>query len=296
MNRWRHNPWRRPHVLAAVTWLYMAWALLPVVVAVLFSFNSGRSRSVWQGFSLRWWWGDENLSLFHRADYLAALAHSLHLALLAMAIATPLGVVLALGLSRWRGPGSRVANLLMLFPLVTPELVMAASLFLLFTQLAVVPFSLVRLGTTAQVIGQVTFSLPYVVVIVRSRLASIGTEYEEAARDLGARPLQALRTVLLPLLLPAIVASTLVVFALSMDDFVITQYLSSDHTTATIPMHIYTSTRGAATPALNALASLMVFLTLLAVALAFATYRLGQRWSQQPAGTALRELATTEAR
>jgi spermidine/putrescine transport system permease protein len=289
------HPWRRPPLLAIGAWLYMAWALLPVAVAILFSFNAGRSRSVWQGFSTRWWWGDENLSLFHRADYTDALLQSLRLAVLAMAIATPLGVVLALGLSRWRGASSRVANLLMLFPLVTPELVMAASLFLLFTQLAVVPFSLVKLGTTAQVIGQVTFSLPYVVVIVRSRLASIGSYYEEAARDLGARPLQALRTVLLPLLLPAILASTLVVFALSMDDFVVTQYLSSDHTTATIPMHIYSSTRGAATPALNALASLMVFLTLLAVALAFAAYRLAQRWSQQPAGTALRELARAEA-
>jgi spermidine/putrescine transport system permease protein len=291
----RPNPWPRPRLLAAGAWLYMVWALLPVVVAILFSFNSGRSRSVWQGFSVRWWWGDETLSLFHRADYTGALAHSLQLALLAMAIATPLGVALALGLTRWHGPGSRVANLLMLVPLVTPELVMAASLLLLFTQLAVVPFSLIKLGTTAQVIGQVTFSLPYVVVIVRSRLASIGTDLEEAARDLGARPLQALRTVLLPLLLPAVLASTMVVFALSMDDFVVTQYLSSDHTTATIPMHIYSSTRGAATPALNALASLMVFLTLLAVALAFATYRLAQRWSQQPAGAPLRDLVGAEA-
>lgn len=289
------NPWRRPRFLVVATWLYMTWALAPVLVAMAFSFNDGRSRSVWQGFSTRWWWGDENLSVFHHPDYTHALTHSLELALLDMAIATPLGVMLALGLSRWRGPGARTANMLMLFPLVTPELVLAASLLLLFTQLAIVPFALVDLGTGAQVIGQVTVSLPFVVVIVRSRLASIGTEYEEAARDLGASPVQALRTVLLPLLFPAVLASTLIVFALSMDNFVVTQYLSSDQSTATIPMYIYATTRGGATPALNALASIMVFLTLLAIGLAFLTYRLALRRTQQPAASALRQLTTVEA-
>jgi spermidine/putrescine transport system permease protein len=291
----RRNPWRRPRLLAAGTWLYMAWALLPVMVAILFSFNHGRSRSAWQGFSMRWWWGDPSLSVLHNPAYTRALTHSLQLALLDMAIATPLGVLLALGLSRWRGPGSRASNLLMLFPLVTPELVMAASLLLLFTQLAILPFTLVKLGTSAQTIGQVTVSLPYVVVIVRGRLATIGGEYEEAARDLGASPAKALGTVLLPLLSPAVMASTLVVFALSMDDFVVTQYLASDESTATIPMHIYTSTRGAATPALNALASIMVFLTVLAVALALVTYRLTLRRTRAPDTVAVGELATVEA-
>ena len=119
----------------------------------------------------------------------------------------------------------------MLVPLVTPEIVMAASLLLVFTQLALLPFTLVHLGTPAQVIGQVTFSLSYVVVIVRGRLATIGPEYEEAARDLGATPLGSLRLVLLPLLMPAILASMLIVFALSIDDFVVTQYMSSNSST-----------------------------------------------------------------
>jgi len=295
MISWLRNPWGRPRFLVASTWLYMAWALVPVAIAIAFSFNNGRSRSVWQGFSTRWWWGDPNLSVFGNPTYTHALAHSLELALLDMAIAAPLGVTLALGLTRWRGPGSRAANLLMLFPLVTPELVMAVSLLLLFTQLAIVPFALVELGTAAQVIGQVTVSLPYVVVIVRSRLVSIGPEYEEAARDLGATSAQVLRTVLLPLLLPAILASTLVVFALSMDNFVVTQYLSADQSTMTIPMYLYGNTRGAGTPALNALASIMVFLTLLAVSLAFVTYRLALRWTKQPAASALRELTIPEA-
>jgi spermidine/putrescine transport system permease protein len=280
----------RTRLLALATWLYIAWALLPVLVAMAFSFNGGRSRSVWQGFSMRWWWGDPELSLFHRAAYRQAMLHSLELALLDVAIARPLGVLLAIGLSRWRGYGSRPANLLTLVPLVTPELVMAVSLLLVFTQVVILPFTLVRLGTTAQVIGQVTVSLPYVVVIVRGRLATIGREYEEAAADLGARPLQRLYLVLLPLLLPAIVASGLLVFALSMDNFVVTQYLSADQSTATIPMYLYSDSRVAATPALNALASMMVIFTLLALAVALTIHRLGARRLPGPAAPAVDEL------
>jgi spermidine/putrescine transport system permease protein len=270
----------RPIVLSAVTWLYVAWMLLPVVIAMLFSFNDGRSRSVLQGLSMRWWWGDPQLSLFHRADYWHAIAHSLRLAALDMAIATPLGTALAVALSRWRGRGRKAAGALVLFPLVTPELMMATSLLLVFTQLGVVPFALVHLGTAAQVAGQATVSIPYVVVIVRSRLASISTRYEEAAADLGASPLQAVRLVLLPLLFPAVAASTLVVFALSMDNFVITQYLSSDRSTATISMYLYSDTRIAATPALNALATFTILLTVLATGTAYGVYRLAARQTQ----------------
>ena len=215
--------------------------------------------------------------------------HSLVLAALDMVIATPLGVLLALGLARWRGRGSGAANSLMLVPLVTPEIVMAVSLLLVFTQLTIVPFSLIHLGTTAQVIGQVTFSLSYVVVIMRGRLASIGNQYEEAARDLGATPLQALRLVLIPLLMPAILASMLIVFALSIDDFVVTQYMSSNSATTTIPMFLYSNARGgASTPALNALATILVVVTLLGVALAYFAYTVSGAGCQAAATTCRR--------
>jgi spermidine/putrescine transport system permease protein len=274
----------------------MIWALVPVAVAILFSFNNGRSRSVWQGFSIRWWWGDPNLSIFHDSDYTHALFHSLELAGLDMVIATPLGVLLAIGLSRWRGRGGGAANMLMLVPLVTPEIVMATSLLVVFTQLTIVPFSLVRLGTGAQLIGQVTFSLSYVVVIVRGRLASIGREYEEAARDLGATPTQALRLVLLPLLMPAIVASTLIVFALSIDDFVVTQYMSSTAATTTIPMYLYANARGGTTtPALNALATILVVVTLLGVGLAFVLFAVLNRRAAPGKASGLRELSGLDA-
>ncbi len=294
---WLRNPWGQPRFLVGVTWLYLAWALVPVAIAILFSFNNGKSRSVWQGFSLRWWWGNPTQSVFHDPSYTSALVHSLLLAGLDMAIATPLGVLLALGLARWRGRGSGAANSLMLIPLVTPEIVMAVSLFVVFTQLSIVPFALIKLGTTAQVVGQVTFSLSYVVVIIRSRLASIGTQYEEAARDLGASPIQAVRLVLVPLLMPAILSSTLIVFALSIDDFVVTQYMSSNSSTTTIPMYLYSNARGGtSTPALNALATILVAVTLIGIVLAYLLYTvLGKRTATTEGGLmALTELSGME--
>src|SRR5439155_1824258 len=183
----------------------------------------------------RWYWGDPVDSVWHDPDLHHALIQSLKLAVLDVAVATPLGVLLALGLARWRGRGAGVSNFLMLFPLVTPEIVMGVSLLLLFTHLlTIVPF-----GTWAQVLGHVTFSISYVVVIVRGRLFSIGRLYEEAAADLGALPAVACSRILLPLLLPAVVASAAIVFASSSDDVVISQWLSNGANTTTVPMTIY---------------------------------------------------------
>jgi spermidine/putrescine transport system permease protein len=283
---WLANPWGRPRALGAVTWLYMVWSIAPVLIAVLFSFNNGRSRSVWQGFSTRWYWGDPNLSVLHDPTMRGALEQSLRLAGLDMLIAVPLGVGLAIGLTRWRGYGARPVNYLMLFPLVTPEIVMAVSLLLVFSHLYGV-----SLGTEAQVLGQVTFSISYVVIIVRGRLLSIGPEYEEAARDLGASQLGAFRLVLLPLLYPAVFASFVVVFALSIDDFVVTDYMSSGSATQTVPIKIYSSVRGTATPALNALATVMVVATLLSLSLAYVVYRWSARSQPATSRSALDEIA-----
>ncbi len=285
---WWANPWGQPRLLGVITWGYMVWSIVPVGIAILFSFNDGRSRSVWQGFSFRWYWGDPNSSVLHDPALRGALEQSLKLAGLDMLISVPLGVGLAIGLTRWRGFGARPVNFLMLFPLVTPEIVMAVSLLLVFVTLYKV-----QLGTTAQVLGQVTFSISYVVIVVRGRLLSIGPEYEEAARDLGASALGALRLVLLPLLTPAIFASFMVVFALSIDDFVVTDYLSSNSSTQTVPIKIYSSVRGTATPALNAVATVLVVATLAAVTLAALVYRaVNARAGAQSTG--LQEIAALE--
>lgn len=278
-----HRPRRRLPVLALLTWLYVAWSLLPVLVAVRISFNDGRSRSSFQPLSLRWYLGDTSASLIHDDSLHTALRNTIVLALLCIVITTPLGVAMAIGLQRWKGRVSNSANTLMLLPIVTPEIVFGVALFLVFSQL----YTGVPDGLTRQLLGHVTFTVSFVVVIVRGRLSAIGIEYEEAARDLGATRLQAVRMVLLPLLAPAIFASVMVVFATSVDDFVISSFLSTGASTETVPIRIYSGARAGSTPALNALATVMLVLTLVAVALAALALRASNRRvasSQQVAG------------
>lgn len=262
---------RRPGPLALITWGYVAVTILPVILTVQFSFNAGPSLSAWQGFSLtRWYFGDPVDSVWHDPTLQSALIQSLKLALLDMAVATPLGVMLALGLSRWRGRLAGPSNFLMLLPMVTPELVSGVALYLAFLHV----FRFIRPGTMAQALGHITFSLSYVVVIVRARLLSIGRQYEEAAADLGATPRQILWFVLLPLLLPAILSSLMIVFAISIDDFVISQWLSCGSDCDTVPIRVYSATRASPLPSVNALAALMVYCTLAALGLGYALYRL----------------------
>ncbi|MGH3040828.1 MAG: ABC transporter permease [Gaiellaceae bacterium] len=265
---WLRNPWGKPRFLPLITGLYVLWSIIPVAIAVLFAVNDGRSRTTWQGFSTRWFTGDAG-SVFSDPGLQSALTHTLLLAVICTAGSIPLGVSLALGLQRWSGYGSGTVNTLMLLPLVTPEIVMGVALLLLFLQV----FGFIGLGTWAQAIGQVTFAISYVVVIVRGRLVSVGRDYEEAAADLGAPFRDRLFRVLLPLLAPAILASAGVVFALSMDDFVITQYLAAGPDTNTVSMLLYSTSRAAPTPALNALATISLAITLLTLGLAYLVYR-----------------------
>jgi spermidine/putrescine transport system permease protein len=268
------NPWRKHRFLALWSWLYLAWAIVPVLIAIGFSFNSGRSRSVWQGFSLKWWIGDPDLSLLNDPTLRASIWQSLIIAVITMVIATPIGVALALGLARWKGRGAGTANFLMLLPLVTPEIVFATGIF--FTLVFLYPFP--QPGTIGQIFGHVTWSIPYVVVVLRGRIFGVGPELEEAAMDLGAPPLQALRRVLLPVLAPAVFAAFMIVFALSIDDFVTSQFLSTDLKTQTVPMLIYSSGRTAPNPALNATATFMLAISLGAIAIAVTGMRtLGRR-------------------
>ena len=286
LKAWWSNPYGEPRFLILFTWAYILWSLVPVAIAVQFGFNAGRSRSTWQGFSLRWYYQDPNLSVLHDPSLRAALVQSLELAALTMLFATPLGVALAIGLARWRGWGAKPANTLMLFPLVTPEIVMGVSLFLVFVHL----FGFVRLGTMAQVLGHVTFTISYVVIVVRGRLFTIGKEPEEAAMDLGASRWQALRMVLLPMLAPAIWASLMVAFAISIDDFVISAFLMGDQSSATIPVKLYSAARLAPSPAINALASILLFASMLAIAIAIVVMRRSRK-KEGTEGSAVEDFA-----
>ncbi len=281
---WWRNPWRKPRILASATWLYLAWSLLPVLIAIGIAFNSGRSNSIWQGFSTQWWWGhpkfDPSGALFVSPELRAALIQSLRLSFGTMFIAVPLGVAFAIGISRWRGPAPAGANFLMLFSFVVPEIIIGISMFLFFTYM----LKFVALGTGAQLLSLVTYQVSYPVIIVRARLLSIGKEYEEAATDLGASPTQAVRRVLLPMLYPAILVSFALVFADTIDDFITVRYLSGGASTEPLSVKIYNYSRGTLTPAINAAATFLLFSTLVMALIGVFLYRrfmAGQRGQTQ---------------
>jgi spermidine/putrescine transport system permease protein len=266
---WWNDPWRPPRFLVGITVGYLVWSLLPVAIAVLYSFNNGRSRTTWQGFSFRWYWGDATLSVWHNDALHTALLQTLKLGVVTTLITIPLGVLFAIGIDRWRGMLPEGANFLMLISFVLPEVLLAVALLFVITTIALP----IELGTVAQVVGLITFQVSYPAVLVRARLATIGPQYEEAAMDLGASPLGALRRIILPMLTPAIFASTVLVFADVIDDFVLVRYLSGDAATEPVSVKIYNTARGAPTPALNALATLLLLAALTAVVIGFLIYR-----------------------
>jgi spermidine/putrescine transport system permease protein len=279
----RRNPWGHPWFLETATWCYLAWSLLPIALAVLFSFNAGKSQAVWQGFSMRWYVSDPTQSVLHNPQLHQAVLQTIWLALYTTLIAVPIGIAFGIGIDRWRSRASSTLNFAMIFTFVIPELIFGVALFFVFTTL----FKTVGLGTLAEVLGLVTWNLSWPAIVVRARLISIGREYEEAAADLGASRLEALRRVLLPMLMPAIFASAVLVFAGVVDDFVIVDLLSSTGNTQPMSVVIYSNTHGGnAGPALNALATIMLLISFVVAILGFVGYRWmtrGERMAHQQA-------------
>jgi spermidine/putrescine transport system permease protein len=262
------KPFDRPRFLRVFTGLFYVFLFAPIVLVVLFSFNSSRSLQNFDGFSLRWY--DR---FFESESLVDSLIASIQIALITMVVSTILGTMLAYGLVRARTRWSGSLNILMLVPLVTPEIVAGASALLLFTQIGI------QLSLTTIVLGHITFSISYVTVVVRARLASLGPEVENAALDLGATRLQTFRLVTLPELWPAILASGLLVFALSFDDFVMS-FFTTGETPQPLPVRIWSAIRFGVTPTINAIGSFMLAVSMLAIGLALLLPRLlGRRES-----------------
>jgi spermidine/putrescine transport system permease protein len=285
---WRRNPWRHPWILEGFTWFYLAWSLLPIALAVAFSFNDGKSQSTWQGFSMRWYLTDPLHSVLHDPVLHSAVSQTMRLSVLTTLIAVPLGVAFAIGADRWRGPTASTFSFVMIFSFVMPELIFGVAMFFVFNAL----FTTVHLGTLAEVLGLVTWNVSWPAIIVRARMVTIGRQYEEAAADLGATRMQTMRRVLLPLLAPAIFASAVLVFSGVIDDFVIVDLLSSTAGTQPMSVIIYSNTHGGnGGPALNALATLMLLVSFVAATAGF----LGYRWLTRGERTDRRDALTTIA-
>jgi spermidine/putrescine transport system permease protein len=286
-SRWR-GPWRHAFFLEGFTWLYLIWSLAPIAVAVLFSFNKGRSQAGYQGLSLRWYTGDKLLSVLHNPALHGAVIQTLKLALFTTLIAVPLGVAFALGINRWRTRTSQTFNYVMIMSFVVPELIFGVAMFFVFTAL----FRFVHLGTLAEVLGLVTWNVSWPAILIQARLVTIGRQFEEAAADLGCPPLRAMRRVLLPMLTPAIFASAVLVFSGVIDDFVIVDLLSSTSATQPISVLIYSTQHGGnGGPALNALATILLVLSLVAAGLGFLGYRWLSRGERVDRNAALATIA-----
>jgi spermidine/putrescine transport system permease protein len=279
--------WRHPWFLEGFTWLYLLWSILPIALAVLFSFNNGRSQAVWQGFSWRWYFADPVNSVLHDPALHASVVQTLRLSVYTTLIAVPLGVAFALGINRWRGVTSSSFNFLMILSFVIPELIFGVAMFFMFTAL----FSFVHLGTLAETLGLVTWNVSWPAIIVQARLVTLGKQYEEAAADLGATQWQTMRRVLFPLLAPAIFASAVLVFSSVIDDFVLVDLLNSNASNTPMSVLIYSTQRGGnGGPALNALGTIMLVLSFIVATIGYLGYRWmtrGERTSGQQALAAI---------
>ncbi len=256
------KPFDRPRFLKWFTGLFFVFLFTPILLVVVFSFNSQRSLQKLDGFSLQWY-----ERFFQSESLTGSLVASLQIAAATTVVATLLGTMLAYGLVRAQTRWSPAYNILMLVPLVTPEIVAGVSALLLFTQMGL------RLSLLTIILAHITFSISYVTVVVRARLAALNPEIDQAAMDLGATRLQTVRLVTLPALWPAILAAGLLTFALSFDDFVLS-FFTTGESPQPLPVRIYSAIRFGVTPTINAIGTLMLAITIVTIGLAVALPRL----------------------
>jgi spermidine/putrescine transport system permease protein len=286
----KRNPWRHPWFLESFTWLYLIWSLVPIALAVLFSFNNGKSQAVWQGFSWRWYFTDPINSVAHNTVLQLSVLQTLKLSAYTTVIAIPLGVTFALGIHRWRSKTSASFNFVMLLSFVIPELIFGVAMFFVFSSL----FKGVGLGTLAETLALVTWNVSWPAIIVQARLATIGNSYSEAAADLGCTPVQTVRRVMIPLLAPAIFASAVLVFSTVIDDFVIVDLLSNSAANTPMSVYIYSQQHGGnGGPALNALGTIMLVMSFIIAILGYVGYRAMTRGERGSATEALTTIAGT---
>ena len=245
-----------------------AFLYVPVLLLIIYSFNESRLVTVWSGFSVKWY-GE----LLQNRQLLDAAWLSVRIAAVNATFAVVLGTLAANALVRHgRFRGRTGFELLLTAPLVMPDVIIGLSLLLLFVAMQQTIGWPDGRGFTTIAIAHITFSMAYVAVVVRARLAQMDRSLEEAAMDLGARPLTVYRTITLPLIAPALLSGWLLAFTLSLDDLVVASFVSGPGST-TLPMVIYASVRMGVSPQINALATVIVALVTLAVIIAALTLR-----------------------
>ena len=253
---------RKPKAAVVVTVLFFVLLYLPILAVVVFSFNQKKSLAVFDGWSLQWY-----DAFFHDSVLTHSLGTSIEVAAVAMVGSVVLGTALAFGLVRARTRLGGAANFIMLIPLVTPEIVTGVASLMLFKGVGLQP------GLATLMIAETTFSISYVTVILRSRVAELNPEVEEAAMDLGATRAQAVRLVTLPLLWPAILSSAILIFTIVFDDFVLA-FFTTGVSPQPLSVRIYSAIRFGVQPSINAVGTLMLLGSIVLIAISLLLPRL----------------------
>jgi spermidine/putrescine transport system permease protein len=269
--------WLRQNGFKIYAGFALAYMLIPIAVIAVFSFaDASQNRdhlafAINNGFTLKYW-----EHAFSIPELNTALLTSFKLAALATLISTALGTLMAIALVRYRFHGRRVSNLLLVLPMATPEIVMGASLLSLFLIYGI------ALGFTTLLIAHVMFCISFVVVVVRSRLIGFDRSIEDAAADLGATPIETFRYVTLPLLSPGIVAAALLAFALSIDDFIVSDF--NKGTTETYPIYVFGAHLRGIPVQVNVLATMLFTVTVAAICFVLWQQKRAERMASVPPG------------
>lgn len=242
---------RWPAILYGV--LVYSFLYVPIFILIAFSFNDSKINAVWKGFTLQWY-----ASLWSNSNVIEATKITLIVAIVSTIISTMIGTLVSVGMYRYHFKGKSALDGALYIPLVMSEVVMGIAL-LAFFSIAKIP-----LGIWTLIIAHITFCIPYVVVVVRARLQGFDKSIEEAAMDLGASEWQTFRMITLPIISPAIIASALLAFTMSLDDVIISFFVAGPGST-TLPLQIFSMVRFGVTPEINALSTIMLIVTLVIV-------------------------------
>ncbi len=248
-------------------WLVFAFLYLPIAMVVVFSFSASANVGIWGGFSLRWY-----ERMFANEQLLNSVENSIIVALVSTTVATVLGTAAALSLDRYRRWVGRSAfDGLLYLPIIIPDVAMAVMLLIWFAQTDIVPF-----GRTSITLAHIAFSISFVAIIVRARLANMDPSMEDAASDLYAGRWKTFSKVTLPLILPGVLGGALLALTLSLDDVVITSFVQGPGAT-TLPVYVFGLIRKSITPEINAVSTLMITISMVLVVGSLAIQRGSER-------------------
>lgn len=239
--------------LVTITLFTFVFLYAPIIILIIFSFNSARTGATWQGFTLQWY-----ERMFNNPRILDAAWRSIAIAVLATVGAVVIGTLMALAMERFRFRGKGIWDGLLYMPVIIPEIVAGISLLLFFAATSI------PRGLFTLVVSHIAFSMPFVYLTVRARLADFDRSVEEAAKDLGANEWITFRRITIPLLMPGIISGALLAFTLSIDDFVISFFVNGGGWT-TLPIYIWTSIKRGITPEINAISAMLLLFSIVLV-------------------------------